>query len=247
MMYRRPAHHAALVALTALLALPVAASRAATTHPAHAGGAACHRITWTGVAALFDRWNETLDTRDPQSVVANYAPDAVLLPAFSNSPRAGHDAIRDYYAALLQLNPHGRVVQRTIKIRCNIGIDAGVLSLKLRNTSGGESALTTRYSFVYEFRDGRWLIAHDHASVIPSGDVEPVATLAPPSPPAGDAVQAVNVAPTHLVIPLVAPNPGNDDPGAGAEGGVTAPSAPTEPADARTAPPATATRPASGQ
>ena len=36
--------------------------------------------------ALFDRWNESLRTLDADKVVANYAPDGVLLPTVSNTP-----------------------------------------------------------------------------------------------------------------------------------------------------------------
>jgi uncharacterized protein (TIGR02246 family) len=36
------------------------------------------------IAALFDRWNEALATKDPATVANMYGHDAVLLPTVSN-------------------------------------------------------------------------------------------------------------------------------------------------------------------
>jgi uncharacterized protein (TIGR02246 family) len=36
------------------------------------------------IAALFDRWNEALATKDPATVANLYGHDAVLLPTVSN-------------------------------------------------------------------------------------------------------------------------------------------------------------------
>ena len=47
----------------------------------------CTPITKKQVEGLFDRWNSSLATLDPEKVVENYAPDAVLLPTVSNKPR----------------------------------------------------------------------------------------------------------------------------------------------------------------
>ena len=42
------------------------------------------------VAALFDLWNSTLQTGDPEKVASLYAPDGVLLPTVSNKVRTDH-------------------------------------------------------------------------------------------------------------------------------------------------------------
>jgi uncharacterized protein (TIGR02246 family) len=141
----------------------------------------CTPITWDQVAGLFERWNHSFAEHDAAQVAGNYTRDALLLPAFANTPRAGRDAIRDYYAALLPLSPRARVVQRTIKTRCNLALDAGVLSLRLTDSGGVESVVPLQYSCVYEYRDGRWQIAHDHASVISNDEKGVAGTLALPS------------------------------------------------------------------
>jgi uncharacterized protein (TIGR02246 family) len=177
--------------VTTQLALPGSAT-AARAAPVRR----CTPITWDQVAGLFQRWNQSFAEHDPAQVAGNYTRDALLLPAFANTPRTGRDAIRDYYAALLPLSPRARVVQRTIKTRCNLARDAGVLSLRLTDSGGVESVVPLQYSFVYEYRDGRWQIAHDHASVISNDEkgvagalALPASAPAPTAAPTGPAQQ----------------------------------------------------------
>jgi hypothetical protein len=65
----------------AAIALDITASPAASAH-----SEACHPIKEMKVAALFDRWNASLQTGDPKKVVTNYASKSVLLPTVSNKP-----------------------------------------------------------------------------------------------------------------------------------------------------------------
>ena len=48
----------------------------------------CQPITQTEVAALFDRWNQSLQSGDPKKVVANYAEKSILLPTEPVSRRS---------------------------------------------------------------------------------------------------------------------------------------------------------------
>src|SRR5215468_2180805 len=74
----------------------------------------CVQATPAQIAALFDRWNESLATHDPDKVAANYAPDAVLLPTLSNRPRTDSAAIKDYFLHFVERNPRGVIDTRTI-------------------------------------------------------------------------------------------------------------------------------------
>src|SRR6185436_1053306 len=58
---------------------------------------ACQPTDDKQIAALFDRWNDSLRTLDPDKVVANYASDGVLLPTVSDTPRTNPAEIRDYF------------------------------------------------------------------------------------------------------------------------------------------------------
>ena len=90
-----------------------------------AGAQTCIPVTDRQIAALFDRWNASLATGDPDKVIANYASDGVLLPTVSNQPRTNLVEIRDYFVKFLKSKPQGTIDQRIIKIGCNIAQDVG--------------------------------------------------------------------------------------------------------------------------
>lgn len=140
-----------------------AAAPAFAADPAPATAPACAAIDEKGVAALFERWNASLKTGNPDAVTANYAPDAVLLPTVSNQPRTNPAEIRDYFVHFLEKHPEGRIDRRIIKIGCNVAQDVGLYTFKLK----GGKAVAARYTYVYQYRDGQWLIAHHHSSAMP--------------------------------------------------------------------------------
>ena len=115
------------------------------------------------VASLFDRWNNSLKTHDSEKVAANYADDAVLLPTVSNQPRTNHEEIKDYFNNFLKKEPSGVINKRIIKIGCNIAQDVGTYTFTFK---GGQK-VSARYTYVYEYKDGIWLIAHHHSSAMP--------------------------------------------------------------------------------
>ena len=125
----------------------------------------CAAITQAQVAALFDRWNAALATRDPDAVVRTYAPDAVLLPTVENGPLIGREAIRGYFVAFLKKNPHGTIDRRTIRIGCNVAYDVGLYTFMTDGEQpGSRVAVPARYTYIYEPRGGEWLIVHHHSS-----------------------------------------------------------------------------------
>ena len=71
--------------MTAAITLPVQAKDTRT----------CTKTSTQEITALFDRWNASLATLDPEKMVALYTPEAVLLPTLSNKPRTNPEEIRD--------------------------------------------------------------------------------------------------------------------------------------------------------
>lgn len=128
-----------------------------------AGSVACAPTDQAQVAALFDRWNNSLRTLDPDKVVANYAPDGVLLPTVSNQPRTNPAEIRDYFVKFLKSEPQGKIDKRIVKIGCNVAQDVGTYTFRFKD--GG--TVHARYTYVYEWVNGQWLIAHHHSSAMP--------------------------------------------------------------------------------
>jgi len=125
--------------------------------------AACKAIDEAQVAALFDRWNDSLRTLDPDKVVANYATDGVLLATVSNKPRTNPAEIRDYFVKFLKSAPQGKIDSRIVKIGCNVAQDVGTYTFKFKDGK----TVHARYTYVYEWQNGSWLIAHHHSSAMP--------------------------------------------------------------------------------
>lgn len=147
------------IASIAALLIPAAASAQSTQQ--------CAAVTKEQVAGLFDRWNAALQTKNPDEVVKNYAADAVLLPTVSNKPRTNPAEIRDYFEHFVQKSPKGAIDTRTIHIGCNDAYDVGTYTFTVTGADGKTSEVAARYSFVYELRDGKWLIVHHHSSAMP--------------------------------------------------------------------------------
>ncbi len=130
--------------------------------------ATCKATTEAEIARLFDRWNQALQTGNPDAVVATYAPDALLLPTMSNFPRDTPSEIRDYFVQFLKGSPIGRIDQRIIRIGCNSAMDSGLYTFRL--TRDGKSVeVPARYTFEYAYQDGQWLIVGHHSSRMPEG------------------------------------------------------------------------------
>src|SRR5437868_4308473 len=123
----------------------------------------CRATTRQEIAALFDRWNASLRTLNPDEVVKNYADDAILLPTVSNTPRLTQDERKEYFTHFLENKPVGAVDMRVIKMGCNDAIDTGLYTF----TFGNGNRVQARYTFTYELKDGNWLISSHHSSAMP--------------------------------------------------------------------------------
>lgn len=115
------------------------------------------------IASLFDRWNASLKTLDPSRVVANYTTDAVLLATVQNQPRLTQDDRLNYFTKFLKSAPEGTINSRTIKLACNTASDVGTYTFKMKDGS----QVAARYSYIYVYQNGVWLISHHHSSAMP--------------------------------------------------------------------------------
>jgi uncharacterized protein (TIGR02246 family) len=116
------------------------------------------------IAALFDRWNESIKTGDPHKVVANYAVRSVLLPTVSNKPRLTPEEKEDYFHHFLENKPVGRIDSRTISIGCTTAIDSGLYTFTFGKTGDQVKA---RYTYTYKWDGTVWLITSHHSSAMP--------------------------------------------------------------------------------
>lgn len=121
-------------------------------------------ITKKGVQNLFSLWNDALATDDPDAVAARYSKNALLLPTVSDKPRDSYDLIKDYFVSFLKKKPQGKIIESHVKVGVNWCEDAGIYEFTMGSDG---SVVRARYSFVYVYEDGEWLIGHHHSSVMP--------------------------------------------------------------------------------
>ncbi|WP_410641122.1 SgcJ/EcaC family oxidoreductase [Amycolatopsis sp. lyj-346] len=139
---------------------------AATPTGAAAGPA---RPTEQQIAALFPEWNAALATGDPQRVADLYAPDAVLLPTVSDEVRRSRAQIVDYFTKFLQNKPQGVIKDEMVDVLdADTAVNTGVYEFVLTK-DGKADKVRARYTYVYELREGKWLIVNHHSSVMPEG------------------------------------------------------------------------------
>ncbi|EOZ9377249.1 SgcJ/EcaC family oxidoreductase [Enterobacter cloacae complex sp. ECC445] len=125
--------------------------------------ATCVKTDNAAIEALFDRWNASLKTGDPQKVAENYLSDAVLLPTVSNQVRLTDAEREDYFKHFLEKNPVGHIDSRTIRIGCNKAIDTGTYTF----TFADNSKVSARYTFTYAWTGDEWKISSHHSSAMP--------------------------------------------------------------------------------
>jgi uncharacterized protein (TIGR02246 family) len=124
----------------------------------------CKATSEQEVAALFDRWNQSLQTGDAHKVVANYAEKSVLLPTVSNTPRLNAAQKEDYFEHFLEDKPFGRIDFRTIEIGCTTAVDAGLYTFTFAKTG---AVVKARYTYTYKWDGSQWLITSHHSSAMP--------------------------------------------------------------------------------
>lgn len=140
------------------------AAPAAPTGAQTARTETCKSTSDREIAALFDRWNQSLQTGDPRKVVANYAERSILLPTVSNKPRLTPAEKLDYFEHFLESRPAGKIDFRTIEIGCNSAVDAGIYTFTFAKTG---AVVKARFTYTYRWTGSQWLITSHHSSAMP--------------------------------------------------------------------------------
>jgi len=165
-MTRKTRIRAAIVTATALVSVATVTAGLSAASPEKAG-----KPSKKEVAALFDKWNATLQTGDAEKVADLYAKDAVLLPTLSPEVRTDRAGIVDYMEHFLENKPRGEKVKTVINVLDhNSAIDAGLYNFHITDPETGEKSVAeARYTYEYEKRNGEWKIVNHHSSVLPAG------------------------------------------------------------------------------
>jgi len=84
------------------------------------------RFSKKEIASLFDRWNKSLKSGDPDQVVKNYAKNSILLATLANKPRLTVAEKRSYFKFFLINKPTGKINYRKIEVGHDTAVDAGI-------------------------------------------------------------------------------------------------------------------------
>ncbi|MGW0517708.1 SgcJ/EcaC family oxidoreductase [Crossiella sp. NPDC003009] len=118
------------------------------------------------VAAQFLAWDATLATGNSQLVANRYGNGAVLVPTLSNRVRMDRAGIVDYFNHFLENKPRGHILRSHITVQgSHSAVDTGTYRFTFANGTSTDA----RYTFVYEKRNGRWVIINHHSSKMPEG------------------------------------------------------------------------------
>lgn len=123
----------------------------------------CVKVDRAQIEALFDKWNDDLQTGDARKVTDNYLSDAILLPTVSNKVRLTEAERIDYFEHFLAKKPVGKIDSRTIRLGCNKAVDTGTYTFSFKD----KSTVSARYTFTYAWVGNEWKISTHHSSVMP--------------------------------------------------------------------------------
>lgn len=115
------------------------------------------------IVALFDEWNNALQTGDPKIVAVLYESDGILLPTVSNKVRHNHEEIEDYFVRFLAKGPVGKIDESNVRTFGQLAINSGIYTFTFKDGA----TVTARFTFVYLWNGERWKIVEHHSSQMP--------------------------------------------------------------------------------
>ncbi len=115
------------------------------------------------ITALFDQWNNALQTGDSKQVAALYENNGILLPTVSNQVRHNPAEIEDYFVNFLAKGPVGKIDEANVRTFGELAINSGVYTFTFKD---GVS-VQARFTFVYRWNGQSWKIVEHHSSAMP--------------------------------------------------------------------------------
>jgi len=107
---------------------------------------------------------------DPEVMVKFYAPDAILLPTFYPKILINRDGgLNDYFKKFTS-HTDIKCTPDTLRTQLynDVAINSGFYTFTYKENDGQLKTVPARFTFVYEFVDGKWLIIEHHSSMKPT-------------------------------------------------------------------------------
>jgi uncharacterized protein (TIGR02246 family) len=119
------------------------------------------------VEAATQQWVAAFNRKSSTDIVALYAKDAVFFGTSSPVLRDTPELVQHYFKALPSLGDSTITVgAHRVQIFGDIAINTGFYTR--RSTQDGKAVQNpARFTFVYQLRQGRWMIVEHHSSAVP--------------------------------------------------------------------------------
>ena len=115
-------------------------------------------------------WIAAFNLRDAHRVAALYAPDAVFWGTVSPTIRVTPDEVFEYFDASATRNPNMRigVDDQHVRVYGDAATNSGIYVTHNPQPGTEDVVSVSRFTFVYQRRDGHWVIVAHHSSRMPS-------------------------------------------------------------------------------
>jgi uncharacterized protein (TIGR02246 family) len=146
--------------LIGIWAAAIALTFTAASHAARADAIA-------EVQSAAARWVDAFNRKSTADIVALYAKDAVFFGTTSPILRDTPELIHDYFKNLANLGDASiSMGEHRVQLFGDVAVNTGYYTLNTHR-DGALVLLPARFTFVYQRRDGAWLIVEHHSSARP--------------------------------------------------------------------------------
>ena len=114
--------------------------------------------------AVIDRWSVAYTANDPEAVVKNYRPDAILLGTVSPVLSQGTEAIRKYFSGLKGSGNKNTIGERHTLVLSDYAVLVTGFYEFTRMKDGQPVSGPSRFTMLLFKESDEWLIAHHHSS-----------------------------------------------------------------------------------
>ncbi len=119
------------------------------------------------VEAATQQWITAFNRKNAQQIVALYAKDAVLFGTSSGALRDKPELVWDYFKGIADLGDATiATAEHRVQVFGDVAINTGYYTRS--STQNGKVVQNpARFTFVYQLREGRWMIVNHHSSALP--------------------------------------------------------------------------------
>lgn len=145
---------------TAILAALLSLGATLVCDPARADAAA-------DVKAATQQWISAFNRKNAKDIVALYAQDAVFFGTSSPVLRDGPELVWDYFKGLADLGDSTiSTGEQRVQVFGDVAINTGFYTRSAKQ-DGKVVQNPARFTFVYQLRNGKWMIVTHHSSALP--------------------------------------------------------------------------------